>query len=275
MGYNGRYFKGKGVSRGKRSKRSSGSARKTRKAVPKPSSTMVKQVEKIIHKNAENFTAYTALALTACNSAISVANDIFPVVPQLTQGIQDNNRRGDELRAQKLRIKGHIILAQGLSTTPSNCRLAVRLLMVQPKAYSTIDAISANYGTWMPALLRKGGTNVGYTGIVSDIYADLNRENVTVYYDKTFYMTLPYFAVSTSVGIGVQDLQKSTRFFSITKKLNNKLLKFDPAYNSGTTPVNFSPVILMGYAHLDGSTPDSIETQVSIAFDSYLEYEDL
>lgn len=275
MGYNGRYFKGKGVSRGKRSKRSSGSSRKTRKAVPKPSSTMVKQVEKIIHKNAENFTAYTALPLTACNSAISVANDIFPVVPQITQGIQDNNRRGDEFRGQKLRIKGHIILSQGLSTTPSNCRLAVRLLMVQPKAYNNFDAISANYGTWMPALLRKGGTNVGYTGIVSDIYADINRENVTVHYDKTFYMTLPYFAVSTSVGIGVQDLQKSTRFFSITKKLNNKLLKLDSAYNSGTTPVNFSPVILLGYTHLDGSTPDSIETQVSIAFDSYLEYEDL
>lgn len=262
-----RYKKGGKARRGKRSQKKSA----------KPSKSFAKKVQAVIHKDVETKSAVTLFPFTNFNSGIGVAGDIMQTIPNISQGITDSSRIGDQIRAMKLRIKGHLIMAQNYNTLNS-ARIGVRLMLVQPKAYASLDAIQAGFGTWMSTLLKKGSASTQFTGIVSDLYADINREQITVYYDKVIYMTLPYIQTATgttSVNTAVtQDLRSTVRFFNIKKSLRNKLLKYDSAYNSALTPVNYSPVLLCGYVHLDGSSPDTVDTQVGVQFDSYLDYED-
>lgn len=250
-----------------------------KKRVAKPSKKFAKAVQKVIHANAETKMATVQQAFTSFNSAISVAGDIYPIIPAINQGIQDNNRLGDQCRGQKIRLRGHLIMAQNYNTGVSNCRIAVRLMVVQPKAYATLDTVQANYATWMPSLLKRGGTSVAFTGLISDLYSDVNTDAITCYYDKIIYMTLPHenrITGTTNVNtVGVSDLRQTVKFFDLTRSLRNKLLKYDPAFTSGQQPSNFSPVLVVGYAHLDGSSPDTVDTQVSIQFNSNLYFEDM
>jgi len=169
----------------------------------------------------------------------------------------------------QLRMKG--ILTTTLTyNSNSNCRLGVRVFIVQPKMYSNYDAVYANATTWMSTLLRKGLSTVGFTGLINDLTLDVNREAITVYHDKVYYVNTPYLVSS----VGDATTYNSVRFINKTIKLRNKLLKFDSIFNSGKTPTNFNPVLLVGYVHLDGSGADTLTTQVSFTSNTYLDYED-
>lgn len=270
MAYVGRSF------RRKRSyRRSMRRTAKSRKLAIKPSPIFTKKVKKILSDRVETKQACVIFPLTGFNSGINSSADICAVIPNITQGIQDNNRLGDQVTLQKLTIKGHMILTQGNSLSVANARIGVRIMMVQPKAYSNIDAIVANSSTWQNALLKKGGTTSAFTGATAaDLYAPLNTDVVTKYYDKIVYLSMPYYNVATSVGLVTQDLRQSTRFFSIVKKLRGKKVLYDSAFTTGAQPVNFCPVIVLGYVHLDGSAADVASTTVSLAFDSFLDFED-
>jgi len=136
--------------------------------------------------------------------------------------------------------------------------------------YSNYDAIYANATTWQGSLLKKGLATVGFTGIINDLQADVNTDAITVMYDKVFYINTPYMVSS----VGGASTYNSVRFINKTLNLRNKLLKYDPFFNSAKTPTNWNPVMLVGYVHLDGSGPDTVSTQVSMTTDCYLEYED-
>lgn len=226
-------------------------------------------VQAVVSKNAETKSAFNQQYSINFNSGINSGGDALQLLPNITNGTGDNARIGDQIRGQVLRCKGFI--ASNLTyQSYSNCRLGVRVMVVQPKMYSDLTAITNNASTWMATLLKKGGTTTGFTGIVPDLMADINTDAITKYYDKVFYVNTPY--VATSVG----DLAtyNSIKFFKFNLKLRNKLLKYDSSISSGLTPTNYNPVLLLGYVHLDGSSADTLTTQVTLSCDSYLDYED-
>lgn len=244
-------------------------ARKRVTKAKKLSKPMVKAIQKIIHKDVESKSAYAQQYNTSFNSGINSAGDAIQLLPNITQGTTDNARIGDQIRAQRLRLKGFVTTNLTYQSY-SNCRLGVRIMIVQPKMYKDLSTILTNATTWMATLLKKGGTTAGFTGIVPDLMADINTDTITTYYDKVFYVNTPY--VATSVG----DLAtyNSVKFFSKSLNLRNKLLRYDSNVNGGLTPVDYNPVMLVGYVHLDGSSPDTITTQIAMSCDSYLDYED-
>jgi len=240
-----------------------------KRAVKKLSKPMTKAIQKIIHKDVETKSAFTSTTAVAFNSGINSSGDIQIIIPDIQNSTYDNGRIGDQIRAQRLRVKG--ILTSNLTyTTNSQCRLGVRVFIVQPKMYSNYDAINVNATTWMGALLKKGLSTTGFTGVINDLQADVNTDAITVMYDKVFYVNTPYMATS----VGEQSTYNSVKFINKTFNLRNKLLKYDTAFNSAKTPTNFNPVLLVGYVHLDGSGPDTVSTQVSFTTDTYLDYED-
>lgn len=249
-----------------------------KKRAQKLSKPMTKAIQKIIHKDVETKTAYTQQYNTFFNSAINSSGDILPLIPSIANGTGDANKIGDQIRGQKLRIRGNLMTrftgATG-TTYYNNCRVGVRLMIVQPKMFSNLGAIQAFATTWQATLLKKGATTTGFTGIIPDLYADINRDAITVYYDKVFYVQNPY---STAVlGSPQTNLLMPTgtcKFFSKTINLKNKLLRFDSTIDSGLTPTNFNPVAILGYCYLDGSSPDAVTTQIAMSFDSNFDYED-
>jgi len=235
-------------------------------------------VQKAINKDVENKTIYTQQFNTFFNSGMTTAADCLQVVANMGNGTADFQRIGDQVRAQRLRIKGHFIsrfTGSAGTTYYQNCRIGVRILVVQPKMYTDLTTIQNNATTWLPTLLKRGGTTVAFTGIVPDLYSDVNTDAITKYYDKVWYIQNPYSnAALFSGGNNLVMPDGTTRFFSKTFNLRNKLLRYDSSISAGLTSTNYNPVMLLGYVYLDGSTPDTVTTQIAISFDSYMDYQD-
>ena len=254
--------------------------RPNKRRARKLSKPMVKAVQRIIHKDVETKQAYNNQfsQIQSYNSAINSSGDCAILVPNIANGTTDNSRIGDQIRAQKLKIQGHLITRFTGSTGTTyyqNCRIGVRMFIVQPKSFQSQGNITANATTWQATLLKKGGTTAGFTGLISDLYAPVNTDAVTCYYDKVFYVQNPYSnAVFGSTMTNLLMPTGTTKFFSKTINLRNKLLKYDASIDSGLTPVMWNPVLLMGYSYLDGSSPDSVTTNLAMSYVSILDYED-
>lgn len=234
----------------------------------KPSKSFTKKVQAIISKNVETKHAYYTAVSVSKNAGITTGTDAMQLLPNIVEGTSSHNRLGDQTRAQFLTVKG-FIASNILISAASTCRLGIRLMIVQPKQYSNFAQIIANAAIWMQYLLKKGGTTTAFTGATPDLMADVNTDAITCYYDKIFYVNTPYLLT----GVGDVTVNNSIKFFSKTFKLRNKLLKYDDNVDSGLTPVNYNPVLLLGYVRLDGSGP-SADDHMNISYDSYLHYED-
>lgn len=234
----------------------------------KLSKSFVKKVEAVIRKDVETKSAYRAEAGSGINAAITSATDAFQLVPNIIQGTSDSTRIGDQLRGQSLIIRGHFNTA--LSYTGSTtCRLGVRMMIVTPKQYNNFAQVQANAAIWLQYLLKKGATTSAFTGLITDFYADINTDAITVHYDKKFYINTPYLQTA----VGDTGIFNSVKFFSRRIALKNKLLRYDSNIDSGLTPSNYSPVLLIGYVKLDGTAPD-VNTHISLNYNAYLRYED-
>lgn len=241
-----------------------------RRAVSKPSKTLVKQVQSIISKNVEDKAAYIEGAAVLYNSVITTSGDIRFLLPDVSQGVQEGNRVGDQTRAKKLTINGLLNMGLSFGGSTNATRLGVRVFIVQPKLYQDRASITANANNWLPFLLRKGNSASPFNGTVSDLYAPVNTEIVTKYYDKIHYMSIPYMLTQA----GQQETAFSYKHFSKVFNLKGKKFLYDSNYSAGQYPTNFSPVIIVGYAHLDGSSADTVNTQISMSFTSLLDFED-
>lgn len=244
----------------------------TRKRVAKPSKTLKKQVQKIIHADVETKQAFHAVTAVSYNSGINAVGDVTRVVPSIGQGTGDNQRVGDQLKAQSLTIKGAIVYNPSIGQygTYANARLGVRMMIVQPRQYSNLDDVQSNAGAWLTFLLKKGGTTVAFTGVLSDLWAPINSDAIIKYYDRVVYLDAPY----QQTAVGSVTMGNSTRMFSHTLKLRNKTLKYDSNISGGLNATNYAPVFIIGYVHMDGSAPDVATTAIQLSYDTIFNYED-
>lgn len=217
--------------------------------------------------------------LTQFNSGINDAGDNRQIIPSMSKGTNAYNRVGDQCVALKLAIRGHMIMNSTYQDSNS-ARIGVRMMIVQPKRYLNQSDVSSGTG-WQAALLRRGSGTFGFTGSIADLYCPINRDAVTVYYDRVFYLSMPVVQRTTTAGTTLVntatetsvDMYKTTKMFKITLKLRNKLLKYDDLLG-GTYPENWGPVMINGYAHLNGASADVTNTQLGVAFDSTLYFKD-
>lgn len=265
----------------KRTRRKYIKRRRFKKGSKKPSKAFAKKVQKVISKNAEDKQSYGVQYATIqnYNSGINGAGDNNFIVPAVNQGVGDNQRIGDQIRAKSLVLKGYFIsrfTGSAGTTYYNNCRIGVRLMLVQPKSFAGQSNINSNSTTWMAGLLKKGGTSVNFSGNISDLYAPINTDLITCYYNKVYYIQNPY----SNVAFGSADNTLlmptgTTKFFSKKIKLKNKLIRYDANIDSGIYPVNYNPTLLLGYCYLDGSNPDTVTTQIGLNWESIFTYQDL
>jgi len=236
--------------------------------------SFARKVGAVVNRGRETKQVYAALAATAFNSGISGTGDIQALVPNMGNGTAESQRIGNEVQAKSMTVRGSIVYnpSAGQFGTYANARLGVRLMIVQPKAYATSDAVYGFASTWLPELLRKDGTQVAFTGLLDDLYAPINTDVITCYYNKVFYLQGPFVSSAT----GSVQMIGATKFFS--KKINfrgaGKKLRYDANYNSGLSPTNYCPVMLLGYTHMDGSAPDVATTALQLNWSSVLNFTD-
>lgn len=243
------------------------------------SKSFKKAVQRIINRNTETKHQYLQLTAFNKNSGIVAPTDCLQVVPNIAQvsGVtpgSDYTRIGSEVMAKSVKIKGAIVYnpSTGQYGTYANARIGVRLMIVQPRNYSDIVNVINNAASWMPSLLTKGSSNVAFSGVLSDLWAPINNDAFITYYNKVMYMNAPYQVTA----VGAQSMAGSTRLFSKTFvfKGAGKKLKYDTVAASGLAPINYCPVLLIGYCHMDGSAPDVLSTAIQISYDATINFKD-
>lgn len=251
-------------------KRKSFKKGKTKK---RSSKSFDKKVGKIINKSKETKECYNTMTATGFNSGINSAADALQILPAMGSGTGEAQRIGNEVNALSFTIKGAIVYNPSTGVGGySNARLGVRMMIVQPKAYSSYDVAIANATTWMSQLLRKGLTQTNFLGNLDDLWAPINTDAITCYYNKVFYMQGPV----QYTGAGFFTMPGSTKMFSKTFRFkgSGKRLRYDPDFNSSILPTNYAPILILGYTHMDGSAADTISTAVQLNYTSYLNYKD-
>lgn len=245
-----------------------------KKAIRKvKASAFKKKVLQVIKSQVETKQAYLTQTPIDFNSGINASGDCLKIIPNITRGSADNNRIGDQIRAQKINIRAILqMLPQGNNQAASVCKLACRVMIVTPKGYPNWATASANTATWMPTLLKKGGTVTSFTGDISDLYAPGNTDAITFHYNKVHYFNQPW-ATSTASSIAL-DQSHLVKFLKINLKCRNRLVKYDDNTDSGLTPTNLGYFMLVGYAFVDGTAPDTLSTRVRLQYDAIFDYED-
>lgn len=242
--------------------------RRVRKAVRRPRGAFKKKVLSVIHEQLEDKKGYASQTTTNYNGVIDSTSEFYDLCPSIAQGTDTNSRIGDQIRGKHLVVRGHIAL--NLTTdTDANSRIAVRLMALTNKLGPSYYSNENN--TALDRLLNNHGSAQKFNGDVLSLYLPVNRDIWTVHYDKIHTLSIAQLYHSTAADIEVaRDTHYTTKLFTIRIPCR-KLMR----YGDGQAwPTNFRPRICLGYAHMDGSAADTVETQVSMTWISELTFED-
>lgn len=235
-------------------------------------------VKKIVHSMAENKMAYHTTSdsqLTYFNSTIASTGDILQIVPNITVGDEENQRDGDSITAQSLTVKGYVRFTPVQTAGDIKfSQVGVRLMCVSLKKSPSWDLAAAS-STPLLSLLKRGGTTVGFSGQLSDLYNPINTDLFTVHGNKVFYLTQNNNSFATNVGYWSTDVKDQIRFFTFNLKCKDKKLLYDDDTNSGLLPTNYAPFLLVGYVYLNGTVGDTLVSNLGMQYQSILKFEDI
>lgn len=245
----------------------------------KPSKYLNKTIQKVINKNEEDKMVTAKFPRTSFNSGINSEGDIIKIMPPVELGSNSAQRIGNQIMAKSLMIYANL-LVKYTATTASisdympNSRIGVRVMVVQPKTVMNATNVTQNQGAWLSRLLRDGASSVAFDGTLDNFYLPINTEAITKYYDKKFYFNSDsvYLPATNTDAITIQTLNTVKRLnIPVISKLKKILYdqSFDTQYST-----NYTPVILLGYCHLNGDSPDTTTTAITMNFTSVLKYQD-
>jgi len=253
------------------------SFRKVRKT-SKPRSNFKQKVLSVIKSQAETKQTWLSLSSTDINQSINNVSDTYRLVPNMLNGTADNQRVGDKVCVQRLNFRAIFqMLPQGLNQSDAVRKLAIRVMIITPKSYPNWSSGSPNSGIWQAGLLKKGGTNTGFTGLVDDLYAPINTDAITCHYNKVLFCNQGSFyypgAAPYTISPVPFEQNNLVKFVNKTFNFKNKILKYDSNVDSGLTPTNMGHFLVVGYVFTDGTAPDSA-TRCRIQFTTTMNYED-
>lgn len=251
-------------------------AKAAKKLAAKP--VFAKAVKKIVNSMAEDKMAYhcpSESQLVNFNSTISAVGDILQVIPNMTTGSEENQRSGDEITAKSLKVKGYLRFTPVQTAGDIKfSQVGVRLMCLSLKKATSWDLVSGSNSPLL-SLLRRGGTTVGFSGQLSDLFNPINTDLFTVHGNKVFYMTQNNNSFATNVGYWSTDVKDQIKFFNFDVKMRNKKLQYDDDTNGGLLPTNAAPFMLVGYVYLNGSSGDTVVSNLGMYYQSTLRFEDI
>lgn len=258
------------------------SATKRKSVVRRAKGNFKKKVQQVIKSMAEDKTAYHSLdesSLVTFNSAINNTAEILQIVPSIAEGTGENQRVGDRIKPTSLTIQGYIrfnpIITGAIPAGSAGvCQVGVRMFIVSLKSKSNLTEVQSSI-TPFNQLLKKGGTNVGFTGLISDLFAPVNTDLFVCHHSKVFYLTQTYNNYATQVGYWETDISKQLKFFKHTLKVKSKTLNYDDGTSSSLQPTNYAPVMLLGYSYLNAQTPDVVAANCGLFYSTQMTYEDM
>jgi len=202
------------------------------------------------------------------NSGISAA-DCVPILQEIKQGVDNQQRLGDKVRPKRLRVSGTIALEYNDFTSSQN--LYARVIIASQKTIK-VGSVVAAAGVSTGALVYPafaGAPSGPFLGGTNQLDHPVNRELFKVYMDKVVKLC-PVFETTPSTSTSPTPL---TCFrWSYTFKSMPASFQWDDT--NGDWANNFAPFLAIGYAYADNSSPDIIATKLISNCYSVLSYED-
>lgn len=186
------------------------------------------------------------------------APDLYPVCPDVSQGVGDYQRLGTRIRGRYLYVRGTVSLndamntASGGFTTQSNGPIIVRLMILSNKQATTNGQIGGignqvSINTLLDDRIGTGATRA-FAGNNYDIYAPLNKDTFVVHMDRKVNL-IPQEAA----GIGTYPYM-GQRTYSFVCRIKAPAMTFDDTA-LGNSPANFAPFLCAGWAYANDKTP--------------------
>lgn len=206
------------------------------------------------------------------------SNDIYPLMPAISQGVASNERTGDKIRPKKMRVD-FTLTTNNADTSSLNAQ--VRLLVLTDKTIKNSLELPPIVGTQPGSpvgteLLQYGGVVAGYTALPSDDMARVNTERYSVIKDihKELIKGAGTGPLPANSFIGTQTFVTglSTHKFSVIIP-TPAVLKYSQA--TDTFPTNFAPFFVLGYVQPDGNAgPSNLLQRVVLGYVVHFDYED-
>lgn len=228
--------------------------------------TFTRRVARVLDRKAEKKVVIHNSNVTAFNQAISSSGDCLRIMPTIALGTSQSARTGNKITIKSLKLQG-VITAQLTLSGTSQQRIGVRLMIVKARDANSWQLGAANFTSDYTKLIE--GQITGFSGLVTDWNGWINRDFFTPLVDKRYRITVGGVAAG-------QNYQTWNSYKCINfdfKKLRNKILQYEPDEDADD-PINFPYFMLLGYAYLDGGLPDSLQTYVTMQYNTKVEYVD-
>jgi hypothetical protein len=213
------------------------------------------------------------------NANISANSECYPVLPQVAQGTNSNERIGDKIRPKRLRVD-FVITANG--SYNSSQLNQVRLFVLQDKSIKDLEAlrdsiVEQRTGTPISTeLLDVGGQTNGFFGNPDQVMSRVNRNRYQVYKDKVCEVIagLGQTPQATNLYLGTQVFVSDKQCWKFSVIIPTPVL-LHYSQNDSVWPTNFAPFFCLGYVQPDGNAaPDSILQRIAVNWYCHLDYED-
>jgi len=207
--------------------------------------------------------------LTSFNNAADAAGDQLRLFPNIIQGSNEGDRVGNSITIRDFTVMGHMtVQIPTLNPDVPRSRIMVRMLVCQPIAYGTYGSMgNISQLAWMNSVLREGNVPRTLDGSIKSMYLPPNADVVKVWHDKRVILRSDVIYPGTGA-----TYQFATEFFKFTMPHKGKKVNYD---GSGTETVGYAPILLMAYTFLDGSALSSLNTNVQLAYNATVKYEDV
>jgi len=209
----------------------------------------------------------------AFSSAISATTEIYPCIPQTSQGLDDHNRIGDYIQPIKCQVK--LDLSHKDQENYQSIDKTAHIFCLSAKAVSDI----ADY-TSIPIteLLDEGtGTNIAFNGTKANAQHIINRKSFTVHSYRKVRLFKPFGRPNGTTGTSpygtdsVLSMTHAYKQLTINVKLP-KRLSYDT--HGAHYPNNAAPFICIGYTTNDATGPASNVIDLQVLASCHLWYKD-
>jgi len=242
------------------------------KRTGKPTAVLTKAVNQIVRRNEETKFIVdapwkgsgTLAAFTDFTTAITGTGEIYSLIPRVSQGVDDHNRIGQEIRPVSLKA---------IMTASINTRMIASEYVNVHFFFLTCKGVKdQTHVNSVPIgrLLNQGdGTNTGFSGALYNSQLPVNKSDFTVIKHKVVRLYKTQDSPNAqAIGSGVLNTIGSGRlnhFQTIKVKIPTpKKLTYDVA--TSAIPTNYFPFVVCGWTFPDdnGGTVSSNTNDVRI-----------
>lgn len=217
------------------------------------------KVKRMIHQNAETKLVGYAFNASKNQQIIASVADVLPLLPQLPQGVTDNQRLGNRVTPKGILVNVTLTLRTDLEGYPKGSVIMPRILCLSQKAQSNLDGLLAG-GMDASHLIDYGTGEHLFAGTLHDYHGPVNKEAFVVHKD-----------IKTKISSNtVEQGMPITKTFKFWIKCPKNL-----TYNDNQTyPRNFAPFMAIGFAKPDNVVDDPQVSALQVFYTTTLYFED-